>query len=134
MADSEVELVERLFTAFGARDVDAMLGLLGPDFEYLAPDTARLVGRTKPYRGLVGAREYLRDVSAVWGEMRVASLQYEAVKSGVLVQGRIVTQDKRGGLADAPAAWLVEVRDSSIVRVTVFRDPKQAVRAAAGEA
>jgi ketosteroid isomerase-like protein len=134
MADSKVELVKRLFTAFGVRDVDAMLALLDPEFEYLAPDTAKRVGRARPYKGLVGAREYLSDISAVWGEMRVVSLEYETVKNGVLVQGRVVTRDKRGGLADAPAAWLVAVRDSNIVRMTAFRDLKKAVQAGTGEA
>ena len=130
MTEPRIELVQRLFDAFGARDAEAMRPLLDPAIEYVAPDTQKLVGRSGPYVGVNGLQSYLRDIARVWDEMRAVSLRYEAVEKGVLVEGRIVTRTKNGLLVDAPAQWFVEVAGDRIVRATLFRDQAKARQAA----
>jgi ketosteroid isomerase-like protein len=130
MTEPRIELVRKLFEAFGARDAEAMRSLLDPEIEYVAPDTAKLVGRSGPYIGINGMQAYLRDIARVWDEMRAVSLRYQAVENGVLVEGRIVTRTKAGLLVDAPAQWLVEVAGDKIVRATLFRDQAEARKAA----
>jgi ketosteroid isomerase-like protein len=130
MAESSIQLVQRLFEAFSARDAEAMRPLLAEEIQYFAPDTAKLVGRNEPYVGVNGIQSYLRDIDRVWDEMRVLSLRFEPIESGVLVEGRIVTRTKTGLLVDAPAQWVVEVAGDRIVRATLFRDQAEARRAA----
>lgn len=130
MAEPRIELVQRMFEAFAARDAEAMRPLIDPGVEYVAPDTAKLVGRNEPYVGVNGMQSYLRDIARVWDEMRAVSLRYQAVEKGVLVEGRIVTRTKNGLLVDAPAQWVVEVAGDKIVRATLFRDQAKARQAA----
>jgi ketosteroid isomerase-like protein len=134
MAESSIQLVQRLFEAFSARDAEALRPLLADEIEYFAPDTAKLVGRNEPYVGINGVQSYFRDIDRVWDEMRVLSLRFEPVEKGVLVEGRIVTRTKTGLLVDAPAQWVVEVAGERIVRTTLFRDQAEARKAAGLEA
>jgi ketosteroid isomerase-like protein len=58
----EADVVRAIYDAFARRDVEAALGYVSPDCELDLAGTARLAGRTGPYRGHACFREYLADV------------------------------------------------------------------------
>ena len=66
MIASDIEVVKAIFAAFAARDVEAVLALADPDVEFTAV-TGEDAGRTEPYRGHDGMRQYFRDVAARLG-------------------------------------------------------------------
>ena len=63
MIATDIEVVKATFAAFAARDLEAVLALAAPDIEFTAV-TGEQAGRTEPYRGHDGMREYFRDVAS----------------------------------------------------------------------
>ena len=47
------------------------------DIEFTAV-TGEHAGRTEPYRGHAGMRQYFRDVAAVWEELRLTPREFRA--------------------------------------------------------
>ena len=67
--EDEVATVRAIYDAFARRDVEAALKYIADDCELHVPGTSRLTGRTEPYRGPDGVRQYFADVSRVWSEL-----------------------------------------------------------------
>jgi ketosteroid isomerase-like protein len=85
---SDIEVVQALFAAFAERDLEAVLELTAPEIEFISV-TSDYAGRTEPYRGHEGIRQYLRDVAEVWDELRLTPTDYRMVGEQVLVTGRV---------------------------------------------
>ena len=135
MPDSEqVMLVRRAFDAFTRRDVEAVLELVAPDFEFTAPRTAERTRGGEPYRGRDGIREYFEDVAGVWRELRVIPQQFKREGDRVLALGRVYARDHQGSVVDSPAGWVWEVEDELLAYGRVYERPEDAVRAFAAEA
>ena len=92
----EIEVVRGLYEAFERRDLDAMLAAFSDDAELHFEGTARLAGRSQPYRGHQGLREYLVDVERLWDELVLHATDYRAVPGSVIVMGYIT--GRRQGL------------------------------------
>jgi ketosteroid isomerase-like protein len=99
----EADVVRAIYDAFARRDVMTMIGYLSPDCELDLAGTSRLAGRSGPYRGHDGAREYLRDVEQVWEELVLHTEDIRVIPGSVIVIGHVT--GKRQGL---------EVRRSSV--------------------
>ena len=81
-------VVRAVFAAFAERDVERVLELIDPEVEF-TPVTSDYAGRTEPYRGHDGIREYFRDVALVWDDLRLTPRDFREVgESIVLVTGR----------------------------------------------
>jgi ketosteroid isomerase-like protein len=112
----EIEIVRGLYEAFERRDLDAMLAALSEDAELFLEGTARLAGRTGPYRGHAGLREYFADVERLWDGLVLHALDYRAVPGSVIVMGHITGQ--REGLDVRRAAvWTWKVKDGRALSV-----------------
>jgi ketosteroid isomerase-like protein len=85
----EIELVRGLYEAFARRDVDALVAGFSADAELFLEGTARLAGRSEPYRGHDGVRAYLADVEALWDELVLHATDFRAVPGSVIVMGHI---------------------------------------------
>ena len=92
----EIEIVRGLYDAFQRRDLDAMLAAISNDAVLSFEGTARLAGRTEPYVGHAGLRDYLRDVERLWEELVLHATDYRAVPGSVIVMGHIT--GRRQGL------------------------------------
>ncbi len=92
----EIEVVRGLYDAFERRDLDAMLAGFADDALLHFEGTARLAGRTEPYVGHDGLREYLADVERLWDELVLHATDYRAVPGSVIVMGHIT--GRRQGL------------------------------------
>lgn len=117
--------VERLFDAFNRRDEEAIATLCDPGLEFF-PVTAEQLGRSTPYVGPDGLREYFDDIGRVWDELLILPKQVESRGPRVLVSGRVYLRSHELGIRDMPAAWIWELDAGRFVRGEVFVDPELA--------
>jgi len=122
------EMVERLYEAFNRRDAEAIADLCSESLDFFPVGTAEAVGRTAPYTGPDGLREYLSDVERVWEELLVTPMVVERHGGSLLVRGRAYVRSRELGIRDMPAAWIWELADGRFVRGEIFVDPEQVVR------
>jgi ketosteroid isomerase-like protein len=108
--DREVAAVRAIYDAFERRDVEAALVHVAPDVELLPPGTAAEVGRTEPYRGHDGVRQYFADAARVWDDLRLFATDVRAAGQSVVVFGHV-----EGLLCGEPVrrrtVWVWQVRD-----------------------
>jgi len=90
--------------------------------------TAEAAGRSAPYSGPEGLRDYLIDVASVWEELLITAREIELQGDRVLVRGRVYLRSRELGIRDMPAAWIWQVRRGRVVRGEVFTDPEDAAR------
>jgi serine phosphatase RsbU (regulator of sigma subunit)/ketosteroid isomerase-like protein len=126
--EADRDLIEQLFEAFNRRDADAIAALCEGSLGFFPVGTAEAVGRTAPYTGPEGLRDYLRDVERIWEELLVTPKVVERHGDSLLVRGRVYLRSKELGIRDMPAAWIWEVADGRFTRGEVFVDPEQAAR------
>jgi ketosteroid isomerase-like protein len=114
--DQEVATVRAIYDAFARRDVEAALEWVADDCEFDLPGTAGLAGRTAPYRGPQGVREYFADAALYWTELTLYADDIRASAGGVVVFGHV-----EGNVSDQlvrrRVLWVWHVRDGKAVRV-----------------
>ncbi len=120
-------LVERLFEAFNRRDASEIAVVCDEEMDFFPVGTAEAVGRTAPYIGPAGLREYLDDVEKVWEELRISPKLVERRGDSLLVRGRVYARSRELGIRDMPIAWIWDVSEGRFVRGEVFIDPERAV-------
>ena len=112
----EIETVRGLYEAFERRDLDAMIAALSEDAELHFEGTARLAGRTEPYRGHDGLREYFADVERLWEALVLHATDYRAVPGSVIVMGHI-TGRRQGLDVRRSSVWTWKVKDGRATSV-----------------
>ncbi|MGH2822277.1 MAG: nuclear transport factor 2 family protein [Thermoleophilaceae bacterium] len=127
MAGPDVMVVKAVFAAFAERDVERVLELIDPEVEFTAM-TSDFAGRTEPYRGHEGIREYFRDVSLVWDELRLTPRDYREVGDSILVTGRVSARSP-ARIVDGSTGWVWRVRDGRVVYGRVYASAGEAERA-----
>lgn len=119
-------MVEALFDAFNRRDVDAIVEVCDARLEFFSI-TGETIGRTDPYVGPAGLRDYLADVARAWEELLITPLEVERRSDCLLVRGRVYARSRELGIRDMPVAWIWEVGQGRFVRGEVFTDPQAAM-------
>ncbi|MDQ3850606.1 MAG: nuclear transport factor 2 family protein [Actinomycetota bacterium] len=126
MASANVELIQRMFEAFERRDDEALLAVMHPDLEFHVL-TGTFVPRGEPYRGHAGLLAYLRQVDALWEELRAEPQEYRDVDpETVLALGRVYAWGA-GRVIDAPAGWVWRLRDGLVVFGRTFASRDEAL-------
>ena len=114
----DIDVVRAIYHAFNARDIEAALPHVHPDCELDLRGTADRIGRTEPYRGPEGLREYFADVARFWDELTIHAEDFRAIPGSVIVMGHV---DAR--LAGEPvrrsAVWTWKVSDGQATHVRV---------------
>ena len=113
---AEVATVRAIYDAFARRDVEGMLHHVDPDCEVDLPGTAERAGRTQPYRGPDGVRDYFADAAHVWDELTLFAEDIRAASDGVVVFGHVEGLH-RGQLVRRRVVWIWELREGKAVRV-----------------
>jgi ketosteroid isomerase-like protein len=85
----DVETVRAVYDAFARRDLEGALVHIAPSCELHLEGTARAVGRSEPYVGHDGLREYFSDVARVWQELTLHAEDIRVVPGSVVVIGHI---------------------------------------------
>jgi serine phosphatase RsbU (regulator of sigma subunit)/ketosteroid isomerase-like protein len=124
----ERELVERLYAAFNRRDHEEIVELCSEEMGFFPTGTAEQTGRTAPYVGPDGLREYLNDVESVWDELLITPKVAERRGGSLLVRGRVYARSRALGIRDVPVAWIWDLEDGCFIRGEVFPDPEDAIR------
>jgi ketosteroid isomerase-like protein len=107
-------VVERMFAAWAARDVEALLGCVDPEVEW------RTAADGQVYRGHEGAREFFeRQMTAQ--RLDVPLQRVAQVGPGrVLAVGRLRLIRPGRGLSDSPGVWAFHVSDGRITRIEAY--------------
>jgi ketosteroid isomerase-like protein len=112
----EADVVRAIYDAFARRDVEGAMRYLSADCELDFAGTARLAGRSKPYHGHDGLREYFRDVERVWQELVLHTEDIRVIPGSVIVIGHIT--GRRDGLdVRRSAVWTWRVNNGRATSV-----------------
>ena len=87
--DTDVATVRAIYEAFNRRDLEAMLAHVAEDVEVVPVGTAQRIGRTEPYRGHAGLREYFADAASLWDELALHPEDVRATIDSVVVFGHV---------------------------------------------
>jgi len=112
---AEVATVRAIYDAFARRDIEGMLQHVAEDCEMDVP-TQAMAGRTEPYRGPDGVRQYFADSERVWAELTLYAEDIRAAADGVVVFGHVEGLH-RGERMARRVVWVWELRDGKAVRV-----------------
>ena len=121
-------VVRAVFAAFAERDVERVLELIDPEVEFSAM-TSDYAGRTGPYRGHEGIREYFRDVALVWDDLRLTPRGFREVGESIVVTGRVNARSA-ARIVDGSTGWVWRVRDGRVVYGRVYPSAADAEQAA----
>ena len=127
MGRSDIDVVKEVFAAFAARDAERVVAALDPDVVFIAV-TGGILGRTEPYRGHEGMREYFRDVERVWDELILSPSEFEEVGDAILVTGRVSARSPARTISGS-TGWVWRVRDGLVVYVRVYASAAEAAAA-----
>lgn len=116
--DREVATVRAIYAAFARRDVEGALTYVHEDIEFLPQGTASRTGRTEPYRGHDGIREYFVDAARVWEELTLFADDIRAAGRSVVVFGHVEGR-MDGQAVQRRAVWVWEVRDGKATSMRV---------------
>ena len=116
--EAEIAIIRAIYDAFARRDVEAALEFIATDAEFHPIGTATRAGRTEPYRGHDGVREYFADAAKAWDDLTLYADDFRVAAGGVVVFGHVE------GSADgkpfvARAMWIWRVRDGKAVSMRV---------------
>ena len=125
MAVEGERLIRRAYQAFAERDLDTLTELSDDAIE-ISTVTGLLAGRTEPYRGHAGIREYMNDIGGTWRRIELQPQHFHSVDPHrVLVFGRVRAWHEKGFL-DSSNAWLWTLGEGRVRAVRVFADPGEA--------
>jgi uncharacterized protein len=124
---SDIDVVKEVFAAFAARDAERVVAALDPDVVFIAV-TGGILGRTEPYRGHEGMREYFRDVERVWDELILSPGEFEEVGDAILVTGRVSARSPARTISGS-TGWVWRIRDGLVVYVRVYASAAEAAAA-----
>jgi len=111
-----------MFAAFARRDIEAVLPYLDADIELQVPSTSGFAGRTGPYRGHQGIRDYFADVAAVWDELVVEPEDFRATDGAVVIFGHV--HGRRGQRRiETRVLWSWKLRAGKVISGAVFNTP-----------
>jgi ketosteroid isomerase-like protein len=120
----EVEVVRAIYDAFARRDVEAALEHVDPDVTFAPEGTTRILGRTEPYRGHDGMREYFADVGRLWDQLTLHATDFRATGGGVVVFGHVEgTIDGKPFRSDAIWTWQIRRGKAISARVSPLNAP-----------
>jgi ketosteroid isomerase-like protein len=125
-----VDVVKAVMAAFTERDLEGVLAHASPDIEFSAV-TGDHAGRTGPYRGHDGLRQYFRDIAEVWDDLRIVPGEFRQDGDTILVTGRVSARSPARIVAGS-TGWIWRVVSGLIVYVRVYPSAADAMAAFEG--
>jgi ketosteroid isomerase-like protein len=122
--ENYIDLIERIYDAFGRRDYEEILGKFADDFEWFAADNSPLADQS-PYRGVGEIRTGVFDrIAAGFEELRVMPDEIFAGDGGRVVVLGYYYGRFRGGTEDfrTQVAHIWTVRDGRAVKFQQYLD------------
>jgi len=131
----DVDAVRAIYRAFAARDLDQALPYVAEECEIVVEATARLAGRSEPYRGHAGLRAYFADVEAAWEQLSLEVADLRVLPGAVIVMGH-VSGLRHGQRIRRTVVWTWRLRGGRATSVRVAdlgNAPPPAGNGAAGD-
>jgi ketosteroid isomerase-like protein len=128
--DSDIDVVRAVFEAFAERDVESVIARSHPDIEFSAV-TGDHAGRTDPYRGHDGIRQYFRDISSVWDELRIVPGEFRRNGDTILVTGRVSARSPARIVAGS-TGWIWRLANGLVTYARVYPSAADAMAAFEG--
>ena len=116
--DTDVDTVKAIYAAFARRDLDAMLAHVGEDVEVVPVGTARRIGRSEPYLGHDGLREYFADAARAWDELTLHPQDFRATVDSVVVFGHVEARSGEDSVRRR-LVWTWKLRGGKVVALRV---------------
>ena len=130
MAGSDIDVVKAVFAAFTEHDVEGVLAHADADMVF-SPVTGDYAGRTEPYRGHDGLRQYFRDVAVVWDDLRIVPGEFRQTGNTILVTGRVSARSPARIVAGS-TGWIWRVNGGKVVYIQVYQSAADAMAAFEG--
>jgi ketosteroid isomerase-like protein len=126
MSQENVELVQRFFDAWNARDGDALAENSHREAEILLPRNLLEGGS---YIGPDGARRALADALETWEETRVIVEAIREAGDELVVLGRTVNRPPGGPRTETIAGYVIRVQDGKLAHLRPFMSHEEALEA-----
>lgn len=128
MSRENVERVQRGYSAWNLGDMDAMLALMGPDFEYLT--SGLFPGIAAVYRGHQGWRDFWRDFRETWEMLRIELDEARDAGEEVVTLFTFHARGRDGLEVRRQFGNVWTFRDGLVVRIQAYADWSEALEAA----
>jgi ketosteroid isomerase-like protein len=115
----DIDVVQGIYAAFAARDLEGALEFVAPECEIHLEGTARRVGRDGPYMGHEGMRQYFADVERYWDDLQIHAEDFRVIPGSVIVMGHVTGRARGGDPIRRAAVWTWRVRDGRAIHVRV---------------
>ena len=126
--EENVELAHRVIDAWNRGDPGAWIELFDEDCEF-RPLRAQL--ERQPYRGHGGLRQFERDLTEDWTQVRFELNEVREVGDQLVLLARFQAQGRASGAeVDVPIGMVARVRKGKVAEVQMFSDPDEALEAA----
>lgn len=127
MSEENLQIARRAYDAWNRGDVDAVLELCHPEFEYHASGV--IPGLDSVYRGREGFRKFERDFRATWESLTIEIERLEDHGEQVVLLGTFEAHGRDGLTARRPMANVVTIRGGAAVRIDAYAEWDQALEA-----
>lgn len=125
VASDDVEILRRAFETWNAGEIDQLVEMLDPDFEFL-PLRSQLDGAA--YRGPEGMRQFAEDVAEEWEYLRIISEEFREVGEQILMLGRFDARGRGSGMdIQFPCGWVARLTDGKLAYLRTYSDPQEAL-------
>ena len=126
-----MEAFKRAVAAYNRRDIDALLEAFDPEIEWHSLTQVMFGGEQSVYRGHRGIREGVREMDEVLVELQVEYSEIRDFRERIVVFGRVSGRGRASGAeTESPINWVIEFRNSKVIRMRDYLDPAEALEAA----
>ena len=127
MSEENVQLIRAAIDAINADDIDALLAMAAPGFEY---DVSRATG---PWRGVYSADELPRvweEFLGVWESSRYEANEFIETDEHVVTPFTNHLRGRDGIEVRARAAFVWTIREGAIAHLCFYQERREALEAA----
>lgn len=130
MSQENVEVFERAVVAYNRRDIDAFLEAFDPEVEWHSMTQVMFGGEQSVHRGHSGMRDGLRDMDEALAELQVGYSEIRDLGERIVVFGHVSGRGRASGAeTEMPINWVIEFRNSKMIRMSDHVDRAEALEA-----
>ena len=127
----QAELVRRLTDAVDRQDLEAVLGVVDPEIEFVSL-IASVGGRV--YHGAAGVQDWFDDINEAWSSVSRTIDRVIDAGDRLVVLYRLRSVGRESGVElETPIGAVWELREGKVLRVESYGDPAKALRTAGVE-
>jgi ketosteroid isomerase-like protein len=133
MSEANVELARLGYARWSAGDVEGLIELSTPDFEFVPAIAAGVEGGS--VKGPDEFRRFFMGLNETWETFRIEADDFRDLGDGVMTSGRLIARGRGSEVElDHPIYSVIWIRDGRFARMQSFLDQDSAEAAATGHA